>query len=144
MTETCSRDKVAGEEEETVQAVTPHRPTALAAAFSALAWLGEFVHNLVELPQLSPLDPQNSLPALVFAVLFAAWWLFPAKRIMPILIIVWAVLHLVGGAIITVIPFSFLPFYPEQSLRHYLAHISYGLAQLPLMILMVLELRRAR
>jgi hypothetical protein len=123
--------------------VTPHRHIALAAAFSVLAWLGEYVHNRVELPQLAPLDPQNSLPGLVFAVLFAAWWLLPARRLMAILIIVWAILHLVGGAIITVIPFSFLPFYPEQSLRHYLAHIFYGLAQLPLMILMVLEIRKA-
>lgn len=56
--------------------------------------------------------------------------------------IAWATLHLVVGAVITVIPFGFLPFTPEQSLRHYLAHVVYGLAQLPLIIVMVQEIRR--
>ena len=120
-----------------------NRRVGLVAAFSVLAWLGEYVHNLYELPQLTLLSPANSLPGLVFLILFAGWWLLPYKRILAILIIVWAGLHLVGGAIVTVIPFAFLPFYPEQSLGHYLAHIFYGLAQLPLIGIMLRQIRQS-
>lgn len=115
----------------------------LVAAFTILAWLGEFVHNLFELRQLTVLSPENSLPALVFLVLFVAWWYLPAQRVTAILMIIWALLHLVGGAIISVIPFSFLPFYPEQSLQHYLAHIFYGVAQLPLIVVLLQQFRNA-
>lgn len=119
-----------------------NRPIGLVAAFTVLAWLGEYVHNLFELPQLTLLSPANSIPAFIFLILFAGWWLLPYKRITAILIIVWAILHLVGGAIVTVIPFPFLPFYPEQSLRHYLTHIFYGVAQLPLIGIMLLQIRQ--
>lgn len=36
-----------------------------------------------------------------------------------------------------------LPFYPEQTIAHYLSHLLYGLAQLPLIIIMIVEIRRA-
>ena len=110
---------------------------ALIAAFTVLAWLGEYVHNLVELPQLTILSPENSIPALIFLVLFAGWIISPYKRAAAILIVVWSLLHLIIGAVVTVIPFTFLPFYPEQTLRHYLAHLFYGVAQLPLISLML-------
>jgi hypothetical protein len=54
----------------------------------------------------------------------------------------WGLLHLVGGAIVTVIPFSFLPFVPEQDFPHYFAHFLYGLPQLPLIWLMIQQLWR--
>jgi hypothetical protein len=119
------------------------RRIRVVAAFTLLAWLGEFVHNLLELPQLTVLSPENNLPALVFLILFVAWWYLPTQRITAILMIIWALLHLVGGAIISVIPFSFLPFYPEQSLQHYLTHIFYGVAQLPLIIVLLQQFRNA-
>ena len=43
-----------------------------------------------------------------------------------------ALLHLIGGAIISVLPLEALPFEPEQSLEHYFSHLVYGLGQLPL------------
>ena len=43
----------------------------------------------------------------------------------------WGVLNLIGGGL-SVIPFPILPFYPEQSWRHYFFHVMYGAAQLPL------------
>jgi hypothetical protein len=55
---------------------------------------------------------------------------------------VWGLLHLVGGAIVTVIPFSFLPFVPDQNFTHYFAHFLYGLAQLPLIGEMIQQIRR--
>ncbi len=51
-------------------------------------------------------------------------------------------LHLVGGAIVTVIPIGFLPFVPEQDFTHYFAHFLYGLAQVPLIGMMIQQVRR--
>ena len=108
------------------------RPAALVAIFTALSWLGEYVHNLFELPQLTALSPENSIPALISLVLFLAWWLTPYRRAAAALLLAWALLHLAGGAVLSVLPLPFLPFYPEQSLQHYAAHAAYGLAQVPL------------
>jgi hypothetical protein len=92
----------------------------LIAALLALSWLGLFIHNSIELPSLNLLSPENSLPALVAVLLFIGWWL-PTRRLPAGLLLMWG-LHLVGGAIVTVIPFSFLPFVPEQDFTHYFAH----------------------
>ena len=115
-----------------IASVTADRPAALVAIFTALSWLGEYVHNLFELPQLTLLSPENSVPALISLALFLAWWLTPYRRAAAVLLLAWAVLHLAGGAVLSVLPLPFLPFYPEQSLQHYAAHAIYGLAQLPL------------
>jgi hypothetical protein len=121
---------------------TADRSRALVAALLALSWLGLFVHNSIELPSLNLLSPENSLPALVAVLLFIVWWLLPTRRLAAALLLVWGLLHLVGGAIVTVIPFSFLPFVPEQDFTHYLAHFLYGLAQLPLIGMMIQQVRR--
>ena len=113
------------------------------AALLALSWLGLFAHNSIELPSLNLLSPENSFPALVAVLLFVGWWLLPTRRLAPALLLAWGLLHLVGGAIVTVIPFSFLPFVPEQDFAHYLAHFLYGLAQLPLVWIMIQQLRRS-
>ena len=123
--------------------LTADRSHGLVAALLALSWLGLFVHNSIELPALNLLSAENSLPALVAVVLFAGWWLLPTRRLAAALLLVWGLLHLVGGAIVTVIPFSFLPFVPEQDLAHYFAHFLYGLAQLPLIWITIQQLRRS-
>ena len=122
--------------------LTADRSLGLVAALLALSWLGLFVHNSIELPSLNLLSPENSLPALVAVLLFAGWWLLPTRRLAAALLLVWGLLHLVGGAIVTVIPFSFLPFVPEQDFIHYFAHFLYGLAQLPLIGVMIQQMRR--
>jgi hypothetical protein len=124
-----------------LNASTVRRSAVLMLIFLAISWLGEYVHNLFELPTLTALSPENSLPALVSLALFAAWWLTRFNRALTLLILAWGTLHLIGGAILSVIPFPFLPFYPEQTLSHYAAHIGYGLAQLPLIILAIRQLR---
>ena len=121
--------------------LTADRSHGLVAALLALSWLGLFVHNSIELPALNLLSAENSLPALVAMLLFAGWWLLPTRRLAAALLLVWGLLHLVGGAIVTVIPFSFLPFVPEQDFTHYFAHFLYGLAQLPLIWVMIQQLR---
>lgn len=119
------------------------RSPASVAALLALSWLGLFAHNSIELPSLDLLSSENSLPALVAILLFVGWWLLPARGLAAALLLVWGLLHLVGGAIVTVIPFSFLPFFPEQDFAHYFAHFLYGLAQLPLVWIMLRRLRRS-
>jgi uncharacterized membrane protein YjdF len=122
--------------------LTADRSHGLVAALLALSWLGLFVHNSIELPALNLLSAENSLPALVAVLLFAGWWLLPTRRLAAALLLVWGLLHLVGGAIVTVIPFSFLPFVPDQNFTHYFAHFLYGLAQLPLIGVMIQQIRR--
>lgn len=122
--------------------LTADRSRGLVAALLALSWLGLFVHNSIELPALNLLSAENSLPALVAVLLFAGWWLLPTRRLPAALLLVWGLLHLVGGAIVTVIPFSFLPFVPDQNFTHYFAHFLYGLAQLPLIGVMIQQIRR--
>ncbi len=121
---------------------TADRSRALVAAFLALSWLGLFVHNSIELPSLNLLNPENSLPALVAVLLFIVWWVAATRRLAAALLLVWGLLHLVGGAIVTVIPFSFLPFVPDQDFTHYFAHFLYGLAQVPLIGMMIQQVRR--
>lgn len=101
------------------------------AAATALAWLGFFIHNIADLPGQSLLSPETGLPTLVYLVLFLSWWRFPSRRVALWLLFGWGVLNLIGGGL-SVIPFPFLPFYPEQSWRHYFFHVVYGTAQLPL------------
>lgn len=113
------------------------------AVFTALSWLGEYIHNRFELPGLSLLSPENSLMALAAMILFLAWWIYPS-RLTSALLAALALLHLIGGGILSVIPFPFLPFYPEQTASHYRAHLFYSLAQLPLIISMLRRMGNIR
>jgi hypothetical protein len=108
-----------------------------------LAWLGLYLHNVADLPDQSLFSPETGLPSLVYLVLFLAWWRFPASQGMTWLLLGWGLLNLIGGGL-SVIPLSFLPFYPEQSLNHYAFHVVYGAAQLPLIALLWAELRQGR
>jgi hypothetical protein len=113
------------------------------ATLVVLSWLGLFAHNALSLPALTPLSPENSLSALAAASLAICWWLLRARRVAALLLLGWGAVHLVGGAVVTIIPFPFLPFVPEQTVAHYLAHALYGLAQLPLIAAMIGQLRVA-
>ena len=116
---------------------------ARVAAYILLGWLGEYLHNLVDLPQLTVLSPENSGPALVALALFLAWWRWPSSRWTAGALLVWGGLNLAGGGILTIIPFSFLPFYPAQTPLHYAMHVVYAGAQVPLMRAMWQQLRRS-
>ena len=50
------------------------RPVALMFGCVLLSWLGEYVHNLYELPDLTLLSPENSIPAMISLGLFFVWW----------------------------------------------------------------------
>lgn len=113
----------------------------LVAALTALSWLGLFAHNSIEL---SLINPASAIMAIVAVIFFVGWWRLGFKRVGAALLVFWGIGHLIGGAIITVMPFNFLPFVPPQTLTHYLTHVLYGLAQLPLIVMMVRELRQSR
>lgn len=99
------------------------------AAAAAVSWAGVLAHNTVEGFPLPGLE--NLAPALV-ALLLVLWWRSdPARGAAALL--AWALLQLVGGAIVSVLPLPFLPFAPEQTAAHYAAHVVAGVAQLPLL-----------
>jgi hypothetical protein len=113
------------------------------AASTILAWLGFYLHNVADLPGQSLFSPETGLPTLVTLVLFLAWLRFPSRRGTVWLLFGWGLLNLIGGGL-SVLPLPFLPFYPEQSLRHYVFHVVYGAAQLPLIALTGSWLRQSR
>jgi hypothetical protein len=115
------------------------RPVAWIAAFTALSWAGEYAHNRVDLPHLSVLSPENSVPALIALTLFLAWWWRPFSRLPRVALLGWTLVQLVGG-IISVLPLGFLPFSPEQTVQHYLMHVVYASAQVPLIIALLRQL----
>src|SRR5439155_23954966 len=43
--------------------------------------------------------------------------------------------HLVGGAILSVLPLPFLPFAPAQTADHYLSPVVLGITQIPLIVI---------
>ncbi len=59
------------------------------------------------------------------------------------MLLLWTTLNL-GGGILTALHFPILPFEPEQTQAHYLAHAIYALAQVPLLWLLILARTNAR
>ena len=96
----------------------------------ALAWLGMYVHNVADLPNMTLLSPESLYPGIVWLSLLGLalsksgglWALYP--------LLGWTWLNLVGG-FLTVLPLPTLPFKPEQTARHYAFHMVYAVAQLP-------------
>src|SRR2546427_12657284 len=117
------------------------RITVMLALATMLSWLGEAVHNAVELPGLTILSLENSIPGVVAALLFGVYLLSPFKRASVGLLLGWGLLNLVGGGIISVLPLNFLPFSPAQTLTHYLAHLFYSAAEIPLILITARLLR---
>lgn len=114
-------------------------PGRMALAF-AISWASMVGHNLFELP-VTPIDMENSGPLVVDLVLLVAYWWRPSSRGVQGAILCWALLNLVIGGVVTVLPLTVLPFLPEQSTSHYLAHVVYALGQVPLVLLSVTALR---
>lgn len=115
------------------------------AALMLISWGGELIHNMFEFPTMGLLAPENSGPLLFSIILFVIWWQVPRVRHIALaLIAAWTAVHFLIGAVITVIPFSFLPFEPEQSPGHYLSHVIYGLTQIPLLVYLYQQRRKPR
>ena len=112
----------------------PRQRLGWLAAATAIAWFGFYLHNVADLPGQTLLSPDTLFPTLITAALFAACCLLPTSKVTLWLLFGWAMLNLVGGAL-SVLPLPILPFYPEQSLRHYAFHLVYAVTQIPLILL---------
>ena len=114
------------------RATKHRRPPYRMAGAVAVAWLGMYVHNVADLPNLTALSPENVIPGLVWVLLLGLWWAMPSRTAPTQFLSAWGLLNLVGG-LVTVLPLPLLPFKPEQSVRHYAFHVLYALTQLPLL-----------
>ena len=112
-----------------------------------LSLLGLAIHNFQEFGTrgLTALD-LGMLPVLAIQVaILLIWWFSPGwRRMMERALLFFGGLHLIVGAVLSVLPFGFLPFTPDQSTTHYAAHVAYGALQIPLIWFTLTLLRRSR
>lgn len=95
----------------------------------ALSASGHVIHNLAEFPVAILWGWETLVPLAVTAVLGAGLVHRPGTA-SYLAAAGWALVVLVVGG--SVLPVGVLPFVPEQSLAHYLAHLAYAVTQLPL------------
>ncbi len=108
------------------------------AAAVGLSALGMAFHTVREFDWPGLWSPGTGMIPVVGVqvLLFVVWWLSPGVRTgLGRALAATGVFQLVGGAIISVLPLSFLPFLPEQSVGHYVSHLVLGLAQIPLIVI---------
>lgn len=106
--------------------------TWLLIGSTVIAWAGFFIHNVADLPGQTLLSPESLWPT-VITLAFLVVALVPRTRLVGVwLLLVWAVLHLVGGGILSVLPIGLFPFTPDQSWQHYAFHGLYTVTQVPL------------
>jgi hypothetical protein len=108
----------------------------LVVAAAVLSWFGMIIHDRMSLPELSLLSPEVVLPTVVSVALVAAWWAWPGRLSFGLLF-GWTMLHFAVGGILSVLPLPFLPFVPEQTIKHYVAHALYAGCQLPLLLVLI-------
>jgi hypothetical protein len=129
-----------------VTSPTRHDSATVAPAFASavvLSLLGAIFHNWREFGPAGLLAPATgTLPVVLIQLgVLVLWWKAPSARTAATVALgLLALLHFVGGGILSVLPWSALPFEPEQSLSHYASHIVYGIAQLPLLAMVAKRL----
>ena len=109
---------------------------------SVIAAAGMVAHNVLEFGPAFLLRPETLIPLAIFGLFALLAWARPANAAVHVLLLGWAVLNLIGGGILSVLPLGLFPFQPEQSLRHYAIHVIYGVAQIPLVVLAARALSR--
>lgn len=108
------------------------QPSPRAVIFAlVVSGVGHIIHNLAEFPIAILVGWETVLPIGVTVLLGAIWYLRPGRATFAMLAVWAAVVIVFGGG--SVIPFGFLPFVPEQSISHYVAHAVYALTQIPLL-----------
>ena len=105
------------------------------AFFVFVSLAGLLFHNS-DLPNLTPLSPENSVPSIISIALFILWWMKKNQQSARILLLIWAILNLIGG-LLSAIPFDFWNFGQLQTTDHLIKHTIYALAQLPLIIALI-------
>lgn len=117
-------------------------PTAVAVALaSAVGAAGMVVHNVLELGPGFLGGAETLIPVGMFGLLALLAWGWPANTVVHVTLFAWALLNLVGGGILSVLPLGLFLFEPEQSLGHYRAHVIYAVAELPLVVVAARALR---
>jgi hypothetical protein len=101
---------------------------------TAVSWLGLCVHNAGSLGAQSLLAGDTIYPTIVYLVI-AAGWLSPWRAIAAWILLGWAWLHLIGGAVLSALPWW------DQSLAHLAYHVAYALLQVPLIVVMTRYVR---
>lgn len=118
------------------------RSVVLLTLALAVSWASMLFHNQ-ELP-LTVFAVENTGPlAFDVALLVACWWR-PSSRVVWTVTLIWGLLNMVVGGIVTVLPLPFLPFVPPQTIEHYAVHAVYTLGQVPLVLLAAGSLWRLR
>lgn len=107
----------------------PSRSTVLVAVIVSGA--GHVVHNLAEFPVAILLGWETLVPVAITALLAIVLWARPGQATFLIAGIWAGVVLVIGGG--SVLPLDVLPFAPEQSVSHYLAHVAYAASQVPLL-----------
>jgi hypothetical protein len=118
----------------------PSATAVVLASFIAAA--GMVAHNVLEFGPAFLLRPETVIPLGIFGLFALLAWAKPADAIVHVLLLVWAMLNLVGGGILSVLPLGLFPFQPEQSPGHYAVHVIYAVAQVPLVVVAAWALSR--
>ena len=115
--------------------------TAAVVLGSAIGAAGMVVHNVLEFGPGFLGSAETLIPLVIFVLLALLAWTMPANNLVHVGLFAWALLNLVGGGILSVLPLGLFPFEPGQSLGHYGAHVIYAVAQLPLVVVAALAMR---
>lgn len=108
---------------------------------SATGAAGMIAHNVLEFGPGFLASAETLIPVAIFGLLALLAWTRPANNVVHVGLFAWALLNLVGGGILSVLPLGLFPFEPEQSPGHYGAHVVYAAAQLPLVVVAGLAMR---
>ncbi|MGH2451499.1 MAG: hypothetical protein ACRDGE_09570 [Candidatus Limnocylindria bacterium] len=109
----------------------------MAAALACSAF-GMAFHTVREFGYAGLADPGTGMIPLVGIQLglFALWLLSSrARHFAAWALLGSAVFQLVFGAFLSVLPLPIYPWDPQQSLHHYVSHLVYGIAQIPLIVI---------
>lgn len=115
-----------------MSAGSPTAPSSGAVLTALLiSGAGHVIHNVAEFPLAILLGWETLFPLGVTVLIGIALLRRPGRTASAVGG-AWALIVLVfGGG--SVLPLGFLPFVPEQSVSHYVAHLVYAMTQLPLL-----------
>lgn len=111
--------------------------------FAAISWFGLWVHELHRVPALFGFTPDGDLFMLPVVAGLAIWWVRTHSTAALVGLAIYAAVNLVGGGL-SVFPFRWLPFVPEQTASHYGVHIVFAVCQLPLLTITTMRIIRRR
>ena len=106
------------------------------AAAVAISIAGMAIHTVREFGTDGLFQPASGfLPIAAIQTGLLMWWLRSAasRPTAAKWLFVTGVFQLIGGAIISVLPLPILPFVPAQTMDHYVSHLIFGIAQIPLL-----------